>query len=520
MGARKDKNQNPPTHGCRGHNCSWRNIMSFSLISNLGSLESQSKLQVSGAKLNMAIQRLSSGLRINNSSDDAAGLAIANKYRSDINIISQGVRNANDGLSTLQTIDGGLSNISSLLDRASTLAAQGASDTFTGDRNTLQGEFGKVIAEITRQSQNIGLNTGGVNAKALTTVIGGGTDSFSATASNQGVKIDLSAGAVDAASLGIASLNIGASTGSVTGANVIGKLSATETLTFKTTDALGGLATHTVALTSGDNGTAVVKEINAASKAGGYDVTASLDTNGKLVLSSSSYFTVSSSVAAAAAGTSTSISAAANDVKVAASANHVSLALTASTGNQELSFTTGDKGTISTFAVDTTNGATVAAFVTAFNADTTMNGIGVYASADPTSGSVQFASKNSFQMSAGLEDDASTTGIAAGAATVVAGVASGGASGSLAALDALKAAVASVGVVQGTVGAGENQLQQAVDLATSQITSFQAAESRVRDADVAQEASNMSRNTVLQQAGVAALAQANQSSQAVLSLLR
>jgi flagellin len=494
--------------------------MSFSLISNLGSLESQSRLNVTGAKLNMAIQRLSSGLRINNSSDDAAGLAIANKYRSDISIISQGVRNASDGLSTLQTIDGGLSNISNLLDRASVLAAQGASDTFTGNRDTLQAEFSKVISEISRQSQNIGLASGGPNVKALTTVIGGGTDSFSAVGSNQGVQIDLSAGAVDATSLGINSLNIGSSVGSVTGANVIGKLSAAETLTFKMANATGGLTSHTVALTNGDNGTAVVKEINAAAKAGGYDITASLDTNGKLVLASGSYFTVSSDKAAAAAGTSTSIVAAANDVKVTGSANHTTVALTASTGNQQLTFTTGDKGTISTFNVDTTNGATVAAFVAAFNSDSTMNGIGVYAFADPTAGSVQFASKNRFQMTAGLEDDASATGIAQGAATVTAGAVSGGASGSLAALDAIKAAVASLGSVQGIVGAGENRLQQAVDLATSQVTNFQAAESRVRDADVASEASNMSRLTVLQQAGVAALAQANQSSQAVLSLLR
>jgi flagellin len=249
-------------------------------------------------------------------------------------------------------------------------------------------------------------------------------------------------------------------------------------------------------------------------------MTASLDSNGKLVLSSNSYFTVSSDKAAAAAGTSTSISPAANNVVVSGVANHVSLALTASTGNQELSFTTGDTGAISTFTVDTTNGATVAAFVAAFNSDSTMNGIGVYAFADPTSGSVQFASKNSFQMTAGLEDDASATGIAQGAATVIAGAASGGASGAKSALDAIKSAVSSLGVVQGIVGAGENRLQQAVDLASSQVTNFQAAESRVRDADVAQEASSMSRLTVLQQAGVAALAQANQSSQAVLSLLR
>ncbi|MDX6384894.1 MAG: flagellin [Blastocatellia bacterium] len=494
--------------------------MSFSLISNLGSLQSQSRLNVTGAKLNQAIQRLSSGLRVNNAGDDAAGLAIANKYRSDISVMSQGIRNANDGISTLQVIDGGLSTISSLLDRASTLAAQGASDTFTGNRDTLQAEFSKVISEITRQSQNIGLNSGGANVKSLNTVIGGGTDNFSAVGSNQGVVIDLSAGAVDAASLKVSTLSIGSSIGSVAGANAIGKLSAVETLTFKVTDALGGLAAHTVALASGDNGTNVVKKINDAAAAGGYDITASLDSTGKLSISSNSFFTASSSVAAAVAGTSTSISAAANDVVVNNSANHSTLVLTASTGNQQLSFTTGANGAISTFDVDTTNGATVAAFVTAFNSDSTMNGLGIYASASPTSGSVQFASKSSFQLMAGIEDDASSTGIAQGAATIVAGTASGGASGAKTALDAIKTAVASLGVVQGVVGAGQNRLQQAVDLATSQITNFQAAESRVRDADVAMEASNMSRLTVLQQAGVAALAQANQSSQAVLSLLR
>lgn len=494
--------------------------MAFSLVSNLGSLQSQSRLNVTGAKLNQAIQRLSSGLRINNSGDDAAGLAIANKYRSDISVMTQGIRNANDGISTMQVIDGGLSTISSLLDRASTLAAQGASDTFSGNRDTLQAEFSKVISEITRQSENIGLNSGGVNVKALTTVIGGGSDDFSAVGSNQGVQIDLSTGAVDATSLKLSTLSIGSSNGSVTGANAIGKLSAAETLTFKTVDALGGLATHTVVLANGDNGTNVVKKINDAAEAGGYDISAKLDSTGKLVISSNSYFTASSSVAAAAGGTSTSISAAANDTVVNNAANHTTLALTASTGNQQLSFTTGANGTISTFDVDTTNGATVAAFVAAFNADTTMNGLGIYAFADPTAGSVQFASKNSFQLFAGIEDDASATGIAQGAATITAGTGAGGASGAKAALDAIKAAVQSLGVVQGVVGAGQNRLQQAVDLATSQITNFQAAESRVRDADVAMEASNMSRLTVLQQAGVAALAQANQSSQAVLSLLR
>ena len=88
------------------------------------------------------------------------------------------------------------------------------------------------------------------------------------------------------------------------------------------------------------------------------------------------------------------------------------------------------------------------------------------------------------------------------------------------ALVLLKKAVSSLSSVQGKVGAGQNNLAQAIDLANSQLSNFQAAESAIRDADVSAEASNLSRLTTLQQAGVAALAQANQTSQAVLSLLR
>ncbi len=74
-----------------------------------------------------ALTRLSSGLRINSSGDDAAGLAVANSYRSKVAVLNQGIRNANDGLSTLQIKDGALNNISNLLDRLSTLATQSAS---------------------------------------------------------------------------------------------------------------------------------------------------------------------------------------------------------------------------------------------------------------------------------------------------------------------------------------------------------------------------------------------------------
>ncbi|HEY7335819.1 MAG TPA: flagellin [Bryobacteraceae bacterium] len=178
--------------------------MSFSINTNLASLQSQKYLEQTNNFLNKTIQEVTSGLRIVNSGDDAAGLAIANGYRSQEAVLTQGIQNANDGLSQLQIADGGLSNISQLLDRASTLATESASGTFTGDRNVLNTEFQSVLTEINRQAQAIGLNNGGTFAKNLSVLIGGGqaSNGISAT-SNGSVAIDLSHSTVDTASLGL-----------------------------------------------------------------------------------------------------------------------------------------------------------------------------------------------------------------------------------------------------------------------------------------------------------------------------
>src|SRR6201991_4733520 len=104
--------------------------MSLSIQTNVNSLVPQENLRVNSDFQSMTIQRLTSGYRINSSGDDAAGLAVANKFRSDVAELSQGVRNANDGISTLQIVDGGLNNISKTLDRLKTLATQSASGTF------------------------------------------------------------------------------------------------------------------------------------------------------------------------------------------------------------------------------------------------------------------------------------------------------------------------------------------------------------------------------------------------------
>jgi flagellin len=197
----------------------------FSIVTNINSLIAQENLGKTNLAQQRTIERLTSGLRINSSADDAAGLAVANRFRSDIAVLQQGVRNAADGLSTLQTIDGGLNNVALLLDRGRTLATQSASGTFTGDRNALNSEFQSVIEEINRQAQAIGLDPGGQFNAALQVFIGGGraNNGISETA-NGAVSIDLSNSAVSAGRLGLEGVR---ALGGVEGTTDIGNSSTT-----------------------------------------------------------------------------------------------------------------------------------------------------------------------------------------------------------------------------------------------------------------------------------------------------
>jgi len=176
----------------------------ISIQTNVTSLFAEQNLANNTAFESQTIQQLTSGFRINRSGDDAAGLAVANQYRSNINELQQGVRNANDGTSILQIIDGGLNNISQILDRLKSLATESATGTFSGNRTTLDNEFGTLLKEIDRQAANIGLSSvAGVssqyNAK-LNVYIGGG-----ATAADAQVSVDLSGAGnqVDSTGLGI-----------------------------------------------------------------------------------------------------------------------------------------------------------------------------------------------------------------------------------------------------------------------------------------------------------------------------
>src|SRR5919202_401210 len=154
--------------------------MSFSIQTNVNSLMAQENMRMNSEFQSRTITRLTSGYRINSSGDDAAGLAVANNYRSQVAELDQGVRNANDGISQLQIIDGGLNNISKTLDRLKTLATQSASSTFTGNRATLNNEFQALLSEMDRQASNIGLVTGGSKNTVIGVYIGGGSSQANA----------------------------------------------------------------------------------------------------------------------------------------------------------------------------------------------------------------------------------------------------------------------------------------------------------------------------------------------------
>ncbi|MCU1263046.1 MAG: Flagellin [Bryobacterales bacterium] len=492
--------------------------MSISIQTNVTSLIAQNNLRVNTSFQSQTIQRLTSGLRINSSGDDAAGLAIANRYRSDTAELTQGVRNANDSVGAFQNIDGGLNNISTILDRLRTLATQSASATFTGNRGTLNNEYQTLLSEITRQASNVNLNTGGSFNGKLVVYIGGGS-----TASNAQVSVDLSGAnnAVDSTALGINNTGIAGGGTSLTGNSIrlddpaVSFLAGgSQTFTFNVAGASGAAATAVATInggSSGLNGTQVVQSLNSQLQS--YGITAGIGSNGQLQFSGSSAFTLGS-VAAGTAG---------NDAVTANST------IAANTGAYNINSTfAAIVGTAETLTFQNGNGSYNVSLA-AGNAGATINslntqlaGSGITAVLGANGTDINIQSSNAFsinQTAAAGTSGGLFAGTGAQAVTApAAGASSTGAA--LAALTALATAATNLGQVQGRVGAGENNLAYAVNLAQSQITNFSAAQSQIRDADVASEAANLTKAQVLQQSSIAALAQANSAPQAILSLLK
>jgi len=468
--------------------------MSISFQTNVASMIAAVNLNNNNNFQTQTITRLTSGYRINNSSDDAAGLGVANQYRSNVAELNQGVLNGNDGVSTLQIIDGGLSNISTMLDRMKTLATESASSTFTGNRGTLDTEYQTLVGEINREASNVGLSsTNATNATDLSVYIGGGQ---SATTGSQ-VKIDLSQGKVDSGALGLSGTNVAAAAPVTVGTAVNGTIAAGSVESF-TVNTSAGSSTVSIVGQTGDTATTQLSELNSA--LGAYGISASLDTTGKLAFSSSNAYSISIAGAGLAAGGENGVNKALNNGS-----------LTYVKADASTQYTVTQGGATATINVAT--GLSDSAALASINSQLASQGLSsVTAVADGTGTTGHFSLQSGSTFT-----DAVTAGTGvAGAVTAAAG----GGNGALNAINAVNNAVQALGKVQGRVGAGENDLNYAIGLANSQITNFSSAESGIRDADVATEAANLTKAQVLEQASVAAMAQANSAPQAILSLLK
>ncbi|MEE9394718.1 MAG: flagellin [Planctomycetota bacterium] len=179
--------------------------MGLRINTNIFSLNAQRNLASASNKLGTSFARLSTGLRINTAADDAAGLAISERLRSQVTSLEQAGRNANDGISLIQTAEGALDESSSILNRLRELSVQSSNGTLSGsDRDTLQEEFSALVSEVDRIANSATFNGTDLlsGSSTVSLQIGSGTTAGTDT-------IDVTLSAAGSSDLGLASLDIG-----------------------------------------------------------------------------------------------------------------------------------------------------------------------------------------------------------------------------------------------------------------------------------------------------------------------
>lgn len=491
---------------------------------NIASLNAQRNLNSSQNALQTSLQRLSSGLRINSAKDDAAGMAISARMTSQINGSNQAIRNANDGISMAQTAEGAMIQITDNLQRIRELAVQAANaSNSASDRAALNSEASQLISEIDRVATNTSFN----GVKLLDGTFTSQTFQVGADSGSSNQISISSIASAKSASLGVGS---GSSYSTTSAGAEVGAIALLANALSINGYMVGAAAADGVSsTTSSASGIAIAAAINAVS--GQTNVTATVAATALAGTTVTAFATamVAGDItingvdigAIAAAGT-----AAARGGQVAAAVN----AKTAQTGVTATFNTT--TGAVALNAADGRN-ITVVAAATAGGNDVT-SGITAGAAAaagatDTTRSTVSLSSTSSAGITiagntaAGLTAAGLTAGYTAATATAGAGVSSldlTTASGATAALTTIDAALNTVNSSRASLGAYQNRFASTVS--TLQVTSenLTASRSRIQDADFAAETAGLTRAQILQQAGTAMLAQANQLPQNVLTLLR
>jgi len=488
---------------------------------NTASLNAQRNLNSSQGALQTSLQRLSSGLRINSAADDAAGLGIADRMTSQIRGLNQAVRNANDGISLSQTAEGALQETSNILQRMRELSIQSANDSnSSSDRGNIQKEVSQLQQELNRISE-----TTEFNGKKL--LDGTFTAQKFQVGSNANETISVSINSA-------ASTAMGANTFTTNGTGTAAVAAATSPGASVTSGAdltvSGGSGTATVAVTAGDSAKTIAAAVTAASSTTGVSATAvTKATIGTLVNAGATTFNLTGAGGTAVAisatvGSTSDLTTLSDAINAQAGTTGINATLSADRASIQLESSAGDDILIDTA---TGGGASAVFNVQGQNADGSNGGAAVTlteATTDSTrvAGDVTFTSSTTFSITpaaanAGL---VSGTGSNASALSNVSSINLGTQTGANDAIAVLDGALEFVTNARGDLGAVQNRLSSTISNLQNISENVSASRSRIQDADFAMETAQLSRNQILQQAGIAMLSQANASTQGVLSLLQ
>ncbi|HYF93931.1 MAG TPA: flagellin [Symbiobacteriaceae bacterium] len=469
---------------------------------NMSALNAWRNMTVNSNNMSKALEKLSSGYRVNRGADDAAGLAVSEKMRSAIRGTNMAIRNSQDGISMVQTAEGALNETQSILQRMRELAVQSSTGTLeNSDRLLLQEEFEQLQSEITRIANNTKFNgkalldgTAGLSASSdstYTTNISGGSSTVAATYAFTSID------AATAATVYMANASSGAA-----GSQGAAFANSGDTFDVAQTITVNGYA---YSVTTATTAQSFVNMVNANSDKTG--VSATFDTDEvKFTQASvgSKYSIEVSTTATAAMAFSTT-----NNGGYGTAA----LGTLADVGNDA-------NGTLAGHTVvGNGNSLTVmdgAAKGLSFDVDSTSSGVAANITvASNGTVNIQTGSEASVTLSVSFS---SMTAAALDVDTTDIDVET--ASAATSAITALDTALDTVSEERARLGALQNRLEYTVSNLSTTSENLSAAESRVRDVDMASEMANFTKYQILQQASTAMLAQANQSTQGILSLLR
>ena len=384
-----------------------------------------------------SMEKLSSGFRINRAGDDAAGLAISEKMRGQIRGLKQASRNAQDGISLIQTAEGNLNETHSILQRMRELAVQSATDTNVGvDRGAIQDEMNQLLKEVDRISKDTEFNTQGL--------LDGSFKGTFQIGANEGQSVELQIGKMDAASLGLTSTN----------------------------------SLESKALTADSDLKDGVYTIDTGNLVDANGNTVGILADNKLTINAKE---TAFDTAALADGAIITVKDGTADVKNTMTGDALKLAA----GSYEIRGTDVVKDDKLVGTYDSTAKSITVDGVTATEAQ-----LGFVAD--------KLADKAKFTING---SDVSSRETASGSVT------------------AIDKAIETVSTERSKLGAMQNRLEHTISNLGTSAENLQAAESRIRDLDMAEEIMAFTKNNILQQAATAMLAQANMAPQSVLQLL-